>query len=133
MSFNKSIVLKTILWAVASHVILIALSFLEVFLYSILINPGQEESVYSDHAAVSAPYVAIIGGIFLFIFIARRLAKKHPEQKKLIWISLPAFYVILDLLILLPYGVDWDDHWLSFSLSFGTKFLSAFLGTRISK
>lgn len=132
MSFNKTIILKTIVWAIISHVILIALSFVEVFIYSILINPGQEESVYSDHASVSAPYVAIIGGIFLFLFIARRLAKKHPEEKKLIWIALPTFYVIFDLMILIPYGVDWGDHWLAFSLSFGTKFLSAFVGTRIS-
>ncbi len=132
MSFNKSIILKTTLWAALSHVILIALSFLEVFIYSILINPGQEESVYSDHASVSAPYVAIIGGIVLFLFLARRLATKHPEAKRPIWILLPTFYVIFDLLILIPYGVDWGDHWVAFVLSFGTKFISAFIGTRIS-
>ncbi len=133
MRFDKSIFLKTVLWAAVSHVILIALSFLEVFLYSVLFNPGQEESVYTAHASVSAPYVAIIGGIFLFLFISRGLAKKYPGNKRSIWIALPTFYIIFDLMILIPYGVDWGDHSLAFFLSFGTKFLSAFLGTKISK
>lgn len=130
MSFNRSILLKTILWAVLSHVILVALSFLEVFIYSIVVNPGQEESVYTAHASVSAPYVSIFGGVFLFYFVARSLARRNRDQIRFIWISLPTFYVIFDLLILIPYGVDWGEHLTVFLISFGTKFLFAFLGTR---
>ena len=62
---NRALWLKLIGWAILSHIILIAISFIEVFIYSIIVNPGQEESVYNEHAAQSAPYVAIIFG-FLF-------------------------------------------------------------------
>ena len=114
---------KLIGWAVLTHIILITISFIEVFIYSIIINPGQEESVYNEHAARSAPYIAVIFGVFLFFFLVRFLVKKQPHKRMLIALSLPILYIIIDLMILIPMGIDWEKHYLVFILSFGDQAL----------
>ncbi|MEM7087435.1 MAG: hypothetical protein AAF489_14710 [Bacteroidota bacterium] len=125
---NKALWLKLIGWAVLVHVILITISFIEVFIYSMIINPGQDQSVYNDHTAKSAPIVAIVFGIILFFLVARLLAKKRSDKRTFIGLMLAIFYIIIDLLVLIPFGVDWGKHYLVFILSFGTKLLAGFAG-----
>ncbi len=122
--------LKIIGWAILIHIILITLSFIEVFIYSILINPGQDQSVYDSHAQLSAPYISIILGIPLFYIVARRMAKKHPGLEIRIAIWLAFSYMVLDFLILIPFQIDWSSHWWIFLLSFGTKLFAAHWGAR---
>ncbi len=128
MKSTKYLWLKLIGWALLCHIILISLSFIEVFIYSIIVNPGQEESIYTEHATKSAPYVAIILGIFLFYLVARFLAKKTSPKRLLIALALPVLYVVIDLAILIPFGVDWGEHFMVFILSFGTKLIFAMIG-----
>ncbi|MEO1030961.1 MAG: hypothetical protein AAFX55_06135 [Bacteroidota bacterium] len=125
---NLSLWIKLFGWSILCHIILVAISFIEVFIYSIIINPGQEEAVYSEHATKSAPIIAVVFGIILFFYLARILAKKRPEKRLLIALALPFFYVIIDLMILIPMDVDWGNHYLVFILSFGTKLLAAVAG-----
>ncbi len=54
---KKYIVLKLIGLALLTMITLVIISFLEVAVYSYLINPGQENSVYEAHAEFSAPFV----------------------------------------------------------------------------
>ena len=122
--------LKLVGWAFLTHIILFSLSYLEVFLYSILINPGQQQAVYEQHALVSAPYVAIILGIPLFYLVARWLAKGYAGLELQIGIWLAILYIILDLIILIPLQVDWSAHWWIFLLSFLTKLGAAYWGAR---
>ena len=119
--------LKIIGWAILTHIILIAISFLEVFLYS-LINPGHENSFYEEHAQVSAPYISIIFGFILFFLVARQLCKQAPDHWIAIVLLLPILYIILDFLMLLGYDVDWGEHLLVFMASFLSKALGAYLG-----
>jgi len=125
--------IKIIGWSVLIHIILIALSFLEVFIYSLLINPGQEESYYMKHAEQSAPYVSIIFGIVMFFLIARLLTKKRPHNWLVIGLALPIVYIVLDLIMLLPYEVNWGESYLIFIISFGTKALAGFIGARTAR
>lgn len=47
---NKFVVPKLIGLATLTMITLVVLSFIEVTVYSYLINPGQNESVYEAHA-----------------------------------------------------------------------------------
>ena len=118
---------KIIGWAILIHVILIALSILEVFIYA-QIHPGHEHSFYEDHAKVSGPYISIIFGFILFFFITRYFTKTRLDIKYLIAILLPVVYTIKDFLIVHFSGVDWGEHFWIFTISFLIKTLGAFLG-----
>ena len=127
---NKTPWLKLIGWPVLIHIILIALSFLEVFIYAMLINPGMEESFYEKHAELTAPYVSIIFGVALFFLVAKRLTKTNPDKWLVIALVLPFVYIALDLLMLLPYDVNWGENFLVLVASFGSKIIAAFIGAK---
>ena len=129
---TRSFWLRIIGWALLIHIILIALSFIEVFIYSAFINPGHDQAFYNAHAMQSAPYVAIIAGIPVFFFVARWFARKWPDKKISIALGLSMAYIVIDLLVLIPYGVDFGSHALVFFLSFGTKLLAAFAGVYLA-
>jgi hypothetical protein len=74
---KKYIILKLIGLAILTMITLVIISFLEVAVYSYLINPGQEQSVYEAHAEVSAPYISGIFGFTIFFLVARYWKKKE--------------------------------------------------------
>ena len=107
---------------------LVIISFLEVAVYSYLINPGQEESVYEAHANVSAPYISGIFGFIIFFLVARHWKKKgYPNVSKLIFLF-PLIYVLLDIIIITAAGVKWSDFFLIFLIANAAKFLGSYLG-----
>ena len=77
---KKFIVLKLIGLAVLAMITLVIISILEVTLYSYVINPGQEISVYEEHAQFSAPFISGIFGFIVFFLIARYWKKKAFEN-----------------------------------------------------
>ena len=120
--------LKIIGWAILIHVILIAISILEVSIYSMIIYPNQEQLIYEQHAQLSAPFITIIFGIILFFFISRMLTKERYIKRKLIGISLPLAYIILDILILIISETDWNKLYLVLIISFLTKIIASYIG-----
>lgn len=127
MSIRKLPWLKIVGWALLIHIILIAISFLEVFIYS-LFKPGQEESFYQEHAQLTAPYVSLIFGFFLFFFVLRMFARKRFDQRIAIALGLPIVYTITDFIIVQWAGVNWSEHLLIFMVSAFFKLLGALLG-----
>ncbi|MBK8706797.1 MAG: hypothetical protein IPN33_26610 [Saprospiraceae bacterium] len=84
---QKYIVLKLIGLAMLVMITLIVISILEVAVYSYLVNPGHEISVYEAHAEFSAPYVSGIFGFILFFLVARHWKKKeYHNLSKLIFL-----------------------------------------------
>lgn len=130
---NKIPWLKITGWALLIHIILIALSILEVVIFSALIEPGQQPTYYEEHAQISAPYISIIFGIILFFFISRLLVKKRYSKRKLIGLMLPAIYIIMDLVFLLLSDTDWGQQYLIFMISFITKTLASYIGATTIK
>ena len=120
--------LKIIGWAILIHIILISISILEVLIYSLLINPDQEQLIYEQHAKLSAPYISIIFGILLFYFISRKLTKKRYSKRKLIGIIFPLVYIAVDFLILIASDINWSEQYLVFIISFSTKILASYIG-----
>jgi hypothetical protein len=130
---KKYVILKLIGLALLTMMTLVIISFLEVAVYSYLINPGQVESVYEAHANSSAPYISGIFGFIAFYLIARYWKKKeYPNAFKLA-ILFALIYVLLDIIIITAAGVKWSDFILIFAIANTAKFLGSYLGYKLSK
>jgi hypothetical protein len=93
--------------AVLVHVILIALSILEVFIYSAVVNPGQAKAVYEAHAAATAPYIATIAGCVLMYFFVVRLNRNRSINPFIIGAGLPLIYITIDFMLLAATTPGW--------------------------
>ncbi len=130
---KKYVILKLIGLAILTMITLVIISFLEVAVYSYLINPGQEQSVYEAHAGVSAPYISGIFGFIVFFLVARYWKKKeYPNVFRLV-ILYPLIYVLLDIIIITAAGVIWADFILIFAIANTAKFLGSYLGYKLTK
>ncbi len=130
---KKTILIKLIGLAILTMIVLVILSFLEVAVYSYLINPGQEQSVYEAHANTSAPYISGIFGFIVFFLVARYWKKKeYPNVFKLA-ILFPIIYILLDIIIITAADVKWSDFILIFALANTAKFLGSYLGYKLIK
>lgn len=130
---KKYIIFKLIGLAILTMITLVIISFLEVAVYSYLINPGQLESVYEAHANSSAPYISGIFGFIIFFLVTRYWRKKeYPNVLKLA-ILFPIIYVLLDIAIITAAGVKWSDFILIFAIANTAKFLGSYLGYKLSK
>lgn len=129
---KKNILIKLIGLAILTMIVLVILSFLEVAVYSYLINPGQKQSVYEAHANTSAPYISGIFGFIIFFLVARYWKKKeYPNVFKLA-LLFPFIYVLLDIIIISAFGVKWSDFILIFALANTAKFLGSYLGFKLT-
>lgn len=130
---KKLVLLKLVGLSLLTMMILVLISFLEVAVYSYLINPGQAESVYDAHANTSAPYISGIFGFIVFFLVARYWTKKeYPNAFKLV-ILFPLTYFLLDLVLLTAAGVKWSDFVLIFAIANAAKFLGSFFGYQFSR
>ncbi|MBK9271427.1 MAG: hypothetical protein IPM48_07505 [Saprospiraceae bacterium] len=130
---KKYTILKLVGLSILTMICLVAISFLEVAVYSYLINPGQEQAVYEAHANISAPYISGIFGFILFFLVTRYWKKKeYPNVFRLV-ILYPLIYVLLDLILITAAGVNWSDFILIFALANAAKFLGSYLGYKLTK
>jgi len=131
---KKYIVLKLVGLALLVMITLVAISILEVALYSYLVNPGQETSAYEAHAESSAPFISGIFGFIVFFLIARHWKKKGYHNVFQLIILFPLVYVALDIVVLLLAGTEqWSSFILIFILANGAKFLGSYLGYKLTK
>lgn len=130
---KKYIIFKLIGLAILTMITLVIISFLEVAVYSYLINPGQVESVYEAHANISAPYISGIFGFIVFFLVTRYWKKKEYQNVFRLVILYPLIYVLLDITIITAAGVKWTDFILIFAIANTAKFLGSYLGYKLSK
>lgn len=81
---KKYVILKLIGLAILTMITLVIISFLEVAVYSYLIDPGQEQSVYEAHANSSAPYISGISGLS-FSFSLHDIGRKKNTRMYSNW------------------------------------------------
>ncbi len=130
---KQYMILKLVGLVILTMAILIALSFLEVAIYSYLINPGQDQSVYEAHANVTAPHVSGIFGFIIFFLVVRYWKKKEYPDVARLAVLFPVTYLIVDIIILTAAGVKWSDFILIFALANAAKFLGSYLGYTMTK
>lgn len=133
-SMKKFIVLKLIGLALLTMITLVIISILEVVVYSLLVNPGQEMSVYDTHAEFSAPYISGIFGFIIFFLVARYWKKKRYQKLFKLVILFPLIYLLMDITIITIFGtVQWSSFIVIFVLANGAKFLGSYLGYKLTK
>ena len=103
--------LKIIGCAVLIEIILVALSFAEVFIWSALQTPTPTNAMAEQHAKVRAPWVSAICGLPVMYIFSAFLIKKKPQAPFPIALGLPTVYLLLDIAILLFFPVDWAKEW----------------------
>ncbi len=130
---KKYIILKLIGLVILTMITLVMISFLEVAVYSYLINPGQEQSVYESHANSSAPYISGIFGFIVFFLVVRYWKKKEYANVSKLAILYPLTYVLLDIIIITAAGVKWSDFILIFAIANAAKILGSFLGYKLTQ
>ncbi|MGZ8538827.1 MAG: hypothetical protein ACXWV9_11215 [Flavisolibacter sp.] len=119
--------LKLIGVAFLLHIVLIVLSILEVAIYSWLIVPGKNEAFYKTHADITGPWISgIFGSIFIFLLV-RRFIKQNYDRGLTYTIALPFIYIILDILMLLPFQINWEEHLPVFLMANGAKIISSLM------
>jgi hypothetical protein len=129
---KKYLILKLIGLAILTMITLVIISFLEVAVYSYLINAGQEASVYEAHANSSAPYISGIFGFIVFFLVARHWKKKEYQNLLKLIFLFPLIYVLLDVIIITSASVKWSDFFLIFAIANGAKFLGSYLGYKLT-
>lgn len=127
MSKNLTLTFKIIGWALLLHIILMALTVLEVFIYSTFVNRGQPNQEYEKHAEQSRPYVGIIVGFVLTYTILLILTKKMPGEQRILCIALPVAYIAIDIALLLVSGAALSGNLMVFGISYATKLLAGYL------
>lgn len=130
---KKNIVLKLIGLAILTMITLVIISFLEVAVYSYLINPAQNQSIYEAHANSSAPYISGAFGFIIFYLVSRYWMKKKFQNVFRLAILFPLIYVLLDIIIITAAGVKWSDFILIFAIANAAKFLGSCLGYKLTK
>lgn len=125
--------LKLIGFAFLLHIVLILLSILEVAIYSWLIVPGKEEAFYKSHAEVSGPWISgIFGSLFIFLLV-RRYIKQNMGRYLTYTIALPFIYILIDILMLLSFQINWNEHLPVFVIANGAKIISSLIAYYIYK
>jgi hypothetical protein len=114
--------------AIAVLILNVAIHVLYMVVYSYLINPGHDMAHYQAHAEFSAPYSSIVFGIPLMFLVCRWLGKKFGTEFSmtaalLVWLV----YFLIDITVLVFAG-GLGRMALLFTISFATKFASAYFG-----
>jgi hypothetical protein len=130
---KKYLIPKLIGLAILTMIILVIISILEVAVYSHLINPGQEITVYETHASQSAPYVSGIFGFIIFFLVARFWNQKKYDNIASLVLLFPLTYVLIDIIVLVLADVKWADFLVIFLIANSAKFLGCFLGYKLTK
>ena len=79
------------------EVLMIALAFGWVAVYSHLIEPGLPVSVYQDYAMKASPWVAFVTGVPLFYLICRWIGAGKAEKALPTAMATFVFYLLLDV------------------------------------
>lgn len=127
---KKYVALKLVGLVILTMALLVVISILEVAVYSYVVNPGQDESIYEAHANISAPYVSGIFGFIIFFFVARYWKKKNYSNAFQLAILFPITYVLVDIVIITAAGVKWSEFFLVFVLANSAKVVGSYLGYR---
>ncbi len=113
--------------ALLLHIVLIVLSIVEVAVYSYVVNPGHDEKFYRHHAEQSGPWISgLFGSLFTFL-IVRRFIQRNQQHHLTYTIAFPLAYIILDVLMLLAFRINWNEHLPIFLTANGAKIIASLL------
>lgn len=125
-------IFKLIGLVIATMIVLVSLSFLEVAVYSMLINTGQDPGFYEAHAQLTAPWVSGIGGFIVFFLVVRYWSKKSFHKVGQLAALYPTTYLLIDLVIILTAAdVEWGSFIFIFISANGAKYMGSLLAYKL--
>lgn len=125
---KKNRFLKLAGLALLTMVTLVIISIIEVAIYSFVVNPGQNATAYDEHANLSAPWISGIFGFIIFFLVVRYWCRKKYDNLLQLAIYFAATYIVLDVVILFAFGVDWSEYYPIVLLANGAKLLGGLTG-----
>jgi len=133
---KKYRILKLLGLVILTIIVLVLISFIEVAVYSYLINPGQDISVYDAHAMESAPWISCIFGFLVFFLVVRYWGKKKYDDLLKLTVFFALTYITIDLIIMviaISMGEDWTKIYPMFLVANGAKFFGGLAAYYIYK
>lgn len=124
---------KLIGLSIMTMAILVILSIIEVAIYSYLVNPGQDITVYDSHAMESAPWISALFGFLVFFMVVRFWARRKFDDLLRLTMLFAVTYITIDLIIIIASGVNWGDFYLIFLLANGAKLAGGLTAYRLYK
>ncbi len=121
-----ALILRSLAVAVPAMALNVAVSFLWVLIYSLLIAPGQTEAAYQAYAMQAAPWSSVIAGAPILLIAGWLLARWHGGGWRT-GICAGLAYVAIDLAIILAAGALAALAGI-IALSFATKLAASALG-----
>jgi hypothetical protein len=107
---NSSRPLAAVVTAVlGTKILLFAAAFAWVAVYSHLVHTGETEAYYQAHAQRSSPVVAVVVGLPLYFFVARRLASRFGRSSgysPVAWFWLGGLAIDLPIVLLVSGAAD---------------------------
>ena len=100
---GAKLILRSLAVAVPAMVINVACAFLWVFIYSMLIAPGQDEAFYQAYAMRSSPWSSVIAGMPILFGAGWLLARWHGGGWRT-GICAGLAYVAIDVAIIFAVG-----------------------------
>src|SRR5690606_9433895 len=90
------ILMRAILYALAALVLIIVLSVLWIFIYSMAIEPGQSAAFYQSYAIQAVPIVGIVVGLPVLFWFGWLIGRGQARREALFAAGLVgiAFFVI---------------------------------------
>lgn len=101
---SAALVLRSLAVAIAAMVLNVAAAFLWVFIYSLLIAPGQDEAFYQAYAQRAAPWCSVIAGVPILFGAGWLLARWHGGGWR-VGIGAGLAYIVIDFAIILAAGM----------------------------
>ncbi len=120
------LILRSLAVAVPAMVVNVAAAFLWVFIYSILIVPGQDEAAYQAYAMRAAPWCSVIAGVPILLGAGWLLARWHGGGWRT-GMGAGIAYVAIDFAIVAAAGALFEMAGIV-ALSFATKLAASALG-----
>ena len=89
-----------------AEIILIALSFVWVAVYSYTIRTGETQAFYEAFARVSAPWVSLIAGAPVFFLLARWIRRRAASAAVGTVMTMVGLYVVIEVAVTLLWPGD---------------------------
>ena len=113
------------------EVLMIALAFGWVAIYSYFIHTGEDAAFYEAYAQVASPWVALITGIPILFLSGRWLAGKlGAERARVTAFALIGFWVVLEVVVFAAAGSDFASFWMMWVANLVTKAAAVILGAK---
>ena len=94
------------LTVVGLEIVLVLSAVAWVAIYSYLINPGRDFSVYEKHAEFASPIVSVVVGIPYLFFACRWVGRKAGKRAIATCLWVWAILFIIDVLLVLVAGLN---------------------------